>query len=124
MDGRRRGPFRKDLAQRKEFCGAFKVPTLRNIAITAPYFHNGRFATLHEVVEFYVERDSNPGKWYSENGGKVHRFDDLPQQYVDNVNTTEVPYDRHLGETPALDASEIEDVVLFLKTLTDGYQPD
>ncbi len=34
--------------------GAFKVPTLRNIALTAPYMHNGAFATLEEVVDFYA----------------------------------------------------------------------
>src|SRR4029453_833465 len=33
--------------------GAFKVPTLRNIALTAPYMHNGAFETLEEVVDFY-----------------------------------------------------------------------
>lgn len=33
--------------------GAFKTPTLRNIALTAPYMHDGRFQTLEEVVEFY-----------------------------------------------------------------------
>lgn len=33
--------------------GAFKTPTLRNIALTAPYMHDGRFATLEEVVEHY-----------------------------------------------------------------------
>ena len=33
--------------------GAFKVPTLRNIAVTGPYFHDGRFETLAEVMEFY-----------------------------------------------------------------------
>ena len=38
------GPQRVDLAQRQEFCGAFKVPSLRNVSRTAPYFHNGRFA--------------------------------------------------------------------------------
>ena len=35
--------------------GAFKSPTLRNIALTAPYMHNGRFQTLEEVVNFYSE---------------------------------------------------------------------
>lgn len=34
--------------------GAFKAPTLRNISLTAPYMHDGRFATLEEVVEHYV----------------------------------------------------------------------
>ena len=37
----------------KELAGAFKVPTLRNVAETAPYMHDGRFANLHEVVEHY-----------------------------------------------------------------------
>ena len=33
--------------------GAFKVPTLRNVSLTGPYFHNGSRKTLEEVVEFY-----------------------------------------------------------------------
>jgi cytochrome c peroxidase len=33
--------------------GKFKVPTLRNIALTAPYMHDGRFQTLQEVIEHY-----------------------------------------------------------------------
>ena len=33
---------------------AFKVPTLRNVALTAPYMHNGRFQTLEEVIDFYA----------------------------------------------------------------------
>jgi cytochrome c peroxidase len=33
--------------------GKFKVPTLRNIALTAPYMHDGRFATLDQVIEHY-----------------------------------------------------------------------
>ena len=33
--------------------GVFKVPMLRNVALTAPFMHDGRFATLEEVVEFY-----------------------------------------------------------------------
>jgi len=117
------GPFRTDLAQRKELCGAFKVPTLRNSAVTAPYLHNGRFATLREVVEFYVARDTDPQKWYAADGTQPRKFDDLPKLYVANVNTTEVPYDRHPGDTPALSAHEIDDVVAFLQALTDGYQP-
>ncbi len=34
--------------------GAFKTPTLRDIALTAPYMHNGTYKTLEEVVEHYV----------------------------------------------------------------------
>ncbi len=33
--------------------GAFKIPSLRNVALTAPYFHNGDARTLREVVELY-----------------------------------------------------------------------
>lgn len=35
--------------------GQFKIPTLRNIAVTPPYMHDGRFATLNEVLDFYNE---------------------------------------------------------------------
>lgn len=118
------GPDRKDLVERKDLCGAFKVPTLRNIAITAPYFHNGRFETLKDAVAFYARRDTNPEEWYPKDAsGKVLKFDDLPSEYYANVNTAEVPYDRKPGDQPALTPDEIDDVVAFLKTLTDGYQP-
>jgi cytochrome c peroxidase len=117
------GPFREDLSRHKELCGAFKVPTLRNVAVTPPYFHNGSFDTLREVVEFYVSRDTNWKKWYSR-AGKQHprKFDDLPPRYVRNVNRTEPPYDRHKRDTPALSSAEIDDIVAFLKALTDGYE--
>ncbi|HXZ49429.1 MAG TPA: cytochrome c peroxidase [Usitatibacter sp.] len=118
------GPFRTDLAQRKDLCGAFKVPTLRNVAVTAPYFHNGRFKTLKDAVTFYVRRDTNPEQWYPRNAsGSVDKFDDLPPPYRGNVNTTEVPYDRKLGEMPALTPEEVDLIVEFLGTLTDGYRP-
>jgi cytochrome c peroxidase len=115
------GPERKDLAARRDLCGAFKVPTLRNVARTAPYFHNGAFETLREAVDFYVRRDTEPGAWYPKSGADVRKFDDLPADLADSVNTTEVPYDRKAGGTPALTPAEIDDVVAFLKTLDDGY---
>lgn len=115
------GPDRTDLAGRSDLCGAFKVPSLRNVAVTAPYFHNGKFATLREVVSFYVRRDTNPEEWYPNAG--ADKFDDLPPAYRVNVNTTEAPYNRRLGDLPALTSDEIDDVVAFLNTLTDGYQP-
>lgn len=43
---------------------AFKAPTLRNIAWTAPYMHNGAFATLEEVVDFY-DQGAGPGQGYA-----------------------------------------------------------
>jgi len=118
------GPFRTDLAQRTDLCGAFKVPTLRNVAIDAPYFHNGRFRTLRDAVTFYVQRDTNPEKWYPRGAdGTIDKFDDLPPPYRANVNTSEVPYNRKPGEAPALSPEEVELVVEFLGTLTDGYRP-
>ena len=42
--------------------GAFKTPSLRNVALTAPYFHNGSAATLAEVVAFYNRGGDAPGK--------------------------------------------------------------
>jgi cytochrome c peroxidase len=115
------GPERKDLAARRDLCGAFKVPTLRNVARTAPYFHNGAFATLREVVDFYARRDTHPGDWFPKTAAGLRKFDDLPPGLAGSVNTTEVPYDRKEGDTPALTPAEIDDVVAFLATLDDGY---
>lgn len=118
------GPDRTDLASRTDLCGAFKVPTLRNVALTAPYFHNGRFATLRLALQFYVRRDTNPEEWYPLGpGGVPQKFDDLPLQYHPNVNITEAPYNRVLGDAPALSEREIDDVLAFLGTLTDGFRP-
>jgi cytochrome c peroxidase len=101
-------------------CGAFKVPTLRNIAVTGPYFHNGKFERLRDAVSFYVTRDTNPELWYSKSAdGKVQKFDDTTPEGLPNVNASEVPYDRKLGEQPRLTSDEIDAVVTFLKTLTD-----
>lgn len=109
------GPTRTDLANRSDLCGAFKVPTLRNVAKTAPYFHNGAIKTLRDAVKFYVTRDTNPELWYPAG----QKFDDLPSQYHKNVNITEAPYNRVAGDYPALDDNEIDDLVAFLTTLSD-----
>lgn len=115
---------RPDLNARTDLCGAFKVPSLRNVALRKAYFHNGRFSTLEQVVTFYVQRDTSPEKWYPLNAdGSVDKFDDLPPQYRTNVNTTEVPYNRRPGDAPALTDAEVADLVAFLKTLSDGYRP-
>src|SRR5205085_5954661 len=75
--------------------GKFKVPSLRNIELTAPYMHDGRFATLEEVVEFY-------------NSGVVNNPNLSPPLRTPNgalrLNLTS-------GQKAAL--------VAFLKTLTD-----
>ena len=115
---------RSELAARTDLCGAFKVPSLRNVAQRHVFFHNGRFNTLKEAITFYVQRDTNPEKWYPLNpDGSVKKFDDLPVQYHANVNTTEVPYNRQLGDAPALTDAEVDDVIAFLSTLSDGFRP-
>ena len=116
------GPLRRDLADRGEYCGMFKSPSLRNVALRRAFFHNGVFRTLRQVIEFYVERDTNPEKWYPrEADGTVRKFDDLPPQYHANVNI-EPPFDRHVGDQPRLSSEEIDDIIAFLQTLTDGYR--
>ena len=118
------GPDRTDLVDRTDLCGAFKVPSLRNVALTAPYFHNGRFQTLLDLVRFYVRRDTNPEEWYPlDTNGVPQKFNDLPPGLAGNVNTVEVPYNRKPGDLPALDENEIQDLLAFLQTLTDGFQP-
>ncbi len=117
------GPDRTDLAGRSDLCGAFKVPTLRNVATRKVFFHNGAFSNLTEVVRFYVTRDTNPELWYPLGAdGTVQKFNDLPPQYRANVNVAEVPYNRQPGMAPALTPAEIDDLVQFLGTLTDGYK--
>lgn len=80
--------------------GKFKVPTLRNIAKSAPYMHNGIFTTLEEVVDFYNTRDTDK-KW------------DKPEVSA-NVNRDE------LGDLK-LTKQEVADIVAFMHTLSDHY---
>ena len=103
-------------------CGKFKVPTLRNVATRQVFFHNGQVRSLREAVAFYVRRDTHPQEWYPTANGKVRKFDDLPAVHHKNVNIEEAPYDRKLGEKPALSEAEIDDLVAFLQTLNDGYK--
>ena len=111
------GPKRTDLSARTDLCGQFKVPTLRNIELTAPYFHNASVPTLTEAVSFYATRDTDPARWYSVNG-VVQKFNDLPLAYRGNVIQT-APFGRQAGAAPLLSAQNVEDLVSFLRTLTD-----
>jgi cytochrome c peroxidase len=72
--------------------GKFKTPSLRNIALTAPYMHDGRFNTLEECIQHY-----NTGFKYTGNL---------------DPNLLHVKKGR-------LDASEVQDIIAFLHTLTD-----
>lgn len=99
--------------------GKFKVPTLRNIAVTAPYMHNGYFTDLRSVVQFYNDRDVRPRCadtiWTRSVDAQSQNC--WPEAEVqETVNHTELG---HLG----LSDREIDDIVTFLQTLTDGWQP-
>jgi cytochrome c peroxidase len=69
-------------------------------------------------VRFYVTRDITPAAWYP-----ADTYDDLPANLRGNVNVTEGPYNRLPTLPPALTDAQIDDLVTFLKTLTDGYRP-
>ncbi|WP_077033774.1 cytochrome-c peroxidase [Pelomonas sp. KK5] len=115
------GPLRSDLASHPEYCGAFRTPTLRNVARKKSFFHNGAMHSLRDVVEFYATRDTNPAKWYGRDAaGKPRRYDDLPERYWGNVNA-DVPFKPLKNGQPRLNAREIDDIVAFLSTLSDGY---
>jgi cytochrome c peroxidase len=115
------GPLRTDLAGKKEYCGLFRTPSLRNVATRRVFFHNGMFHRLEDVVRFYAERDTLPGKWYSHAAnGRVRKFDDLPAAYQANIDRA-APFDREAGEKPALSEGDIRDIVAFLQALTDGF---
>jgi cytochrome c peroxidase len=117
------GPLRKDQSDKLN-CGLFKSVSLRNTATRHVFFHNGRFHTLKDALRFYVQRDTNPDKWYPKDAhGKVDKFNDLPVALRKNVDTTDEPLRRKAGERPVWSERDIDDVAAFLATLTDGYDP-
>ena len=116
------GPARTDQARVAAFCGLFKTPTLRNVATREVFFHNGKFHTLRDALRFYVERDTNPEKWYPVDAdGKLVKYDDLPQRYRANVDIADPPLTAKRGDRPVWNDRDIDDVIAFLKTLDDGY---
>ncbi len=95
--------------------GKFKVPTLRNIARTAPYMHNGYFTTLRGAVAFYNDRDVRKRCPKDLPEAEANRRKCWPAPEVAaNVNTDELG---RLG----LSEREVDDIVAFLRTLDDGY---
>ncbi|WP_372739992.1 cytochrome-c peroxidase [Neptunomonas sp.] len=90
--------------------GKFKTPTLRNVAVTAPYMHNGIFRDLRTVILFYnkynsrsVKRQINPET------GDQWREPEIPETLSR----------KELETGPALDDKRIDALVAFLGTLTD-----
>ena len=114
------GPLRTDAAgKEKTYCGLFKTPTLRNVTIRGVFFHNGRFHSLKEALRFYVQRDTNPDRWYPTEHGRVYKFDDLPFAYRDNIDVVDAPLNLSLRQMPVWTDQNIEDVIAFLRTLED-----
>ncbi len=83
--------------------GKFRVASLRNVAKTAPYMHNGSFDNLRKVIEFYNTRDTDPQRWGAAEVPETVNHDELG-----NLKLSE---------------REIDALLAFLNTLSDGYQP-
>lgn len=99
-------PFQRDAVD-----GSFKTPSLRNVELTGPYFHNGAYATLEQVVEFYNRGGNHRGP--ADNSSGTSGFDHSPEW---GNNPTNLDIDiQPLGLT----AQEKADLVAFLKGLTD-----
>lgn len=103
----------------ESFCGTFKMPSLRNVAQRQAFMHNGFFNNLRDVVSFYASRNSDPKRWY----GPAGVANDLPIAYKANIVTDRAPFNRTPSSGPALTEREIDDVLAFLKTLSDQAPP-
>ena len=110
--------------------GLFKIPSLRNIALTAPYMHDGRFATLEEVVEHYSSGIKNHPNLNWElinirsNFNSPDNIDPrvgLPGKpgFFNNGGTSSNPDEIGKPKRWNLTDEEKSNLVAFLKTLTD-----
>ena len=97
--------------------GKVKVPTLRNIAITSPYMHNGYFKELKNVVDFYNTRDTKPvcPDPMTPEKSAIRQGCWPVAEIKENVNKDE------LGDLK-LTEEEVDDIVAFMRTLTDSYK--
>ena len=90
--------------------GKFKVPTLRNIAVTAPYMHNGVFKRLSTVVQFYDQYLTNSEFTVNPETGEAWGEPEV----TENISLTE------LEDGKKLTPEKVEAMVCFLFTLTDA----
>ena len=109
------GLFGRDDIAGTQYDGQFKVPTLRNVAVTGPYMHNGVFKDLRTVILFYDKyNSSSPKRQIDPETGQPWGAPEIP----DNISQKE------LTVGPPLDDRRIDALVAFLKTLTDRrYEP-
>ena len=97
--------------------GAFKISSLRNIALTAPYFHNGGESTLEDVIDFYFRggnfRTFNEELSHPIIGYTADRTEESPITGL-GILTGDL-----LNSGPGLDDADKASLVAFLKALTD-----
>lgn len=89
--------------------GRFKVSTLRNIAVTAPYMHNGVFKTLKTVLEFYDHQGGNPLRINNPETGMAWQNAETPQ----TVDRRRLRIQNNFSDV------DINNLECFLRTLTD-----
>jgi len=89
--------------------GKFKVPTLRNVAVTGPYMHNGVFRELRTVVEFYDRHNNAEMRARNPETGEPWRDAEIPETVATDL----------LDVGDPLTDLEVESLVCFLRTLTD-----
>ena len=118
------GPLRQDLAAHTAYCGFFRTPSLRNVALRRVFYHNGLVTSLRDAVRFYAERDARPERWYPRAAdGSLLKFNDLPASEHRNVEM-DVPFGQAAGTAVSLSEADVDDLVAFLGTLTDGFRPE
>ncbi len=106
------GLWHNPKAQSPENKGKFKVSTLRNIAVTGPYMHNGVFKDLRTVILFY-DKYNNPARKLNPETGKPWGEPEVP----DNLALDEL-------HAKVLTDRKVDALVAFLRTLTDKrYEP-
>ncbi len=98
--------------------GQFKAPSLRNVAISGPYTHNGYFKTLRGVVDFYNTRDVKPrcADRFTREADAIAQGCWPVAEYPPTINTANMG-NLHLSD------QDVDDLVAFMGTLTDGWKP-
>jgi len=110
LDKKDNGLLESPLVDDKAQAGKFKIPALRNVAVTGPYMHNGVFKDLKTVVLFYNKYNTKSSKrQINPETGEKWRAPEVPE----NISIKE------LETGPALDNKRINALVAFMKTLTD-----
>lgn len=117
-DGLLKNPLVKAVSEK----GKFKVPTLRNIAVTAPYMHNGVFNELETVIKFYQHAKLRAKSDVGAAGDEINPETNLAWRAAEIGDN--IANDLLGGNDINLDAKEIEAMVCFLMSLTDKrYEP-